>query len=202
MEQDSEKLEKIRARMYKPTTDSDLMYMLGNRVTIITYDQIKNYETLDQLLQPYQTVIILYPAPSKDEDKPTKQGHWCCLFVIPGTNILEYFDPYGTFVDDNVKLFNEYDQGVLHGRRPMEPDLINLILESKYADSVHWNDTQFQSTRINTAVCGLWCVVRIKNNNLTEEEFERQFLDYPEKMGILPDIAVAATICNAFPEMA
>lgn len=192
----TKELDKYRNRMFNPTSKSDLMYMLGDAVKIIKYDEIKNFSTLKELLDPFQTVIILYPNANDSE-----VGHWCCLFLMPGTNFLQFFDSYGCFLDEKVGDFNEKDVKVqMHQKTKIEPKLLELILASDYADTTFWNDYPFQSNKIPTASCGLWCVVRIKNNRLNEEEFRALYLDAPEKQDILPDLLVATVICEMYPE--
>ena len=81
MEQGASTLDKYRARMYKPTSRKDLYYMLDDAVKIVTYDELNSFNSLDELLEPYQSVIILYPGET-DPDV----GHWVALFAIPGSD--------------------------------------------------------------------------------------------------------------------
>lgn len=190
-------LEKYRNRMLRPTSKKDLLYMLGDAVKIIKYEEIENFATLKDLLDPFQAVILLY-ANANDEEV----GHWACIFVMPGTNILQYFDSYGCYIDDKIRTFNEADEKVLmHEQKRIEPKLVNLILESPYADSVYWNEYAFQTNSIATSTCGCWCVLRLKNNHLDEEGFKKVYLDLPTKQNILPDLLVATIICDTYPEM-
>lgn len=184
-------------RMLKPTSKADLSYMLGDAIKIIKYHELENFSSLKDLLDPYQAVILLYPNANEQE-----VGHWCCLFQMPGSNILQYFDSYGCFIDDKVKIFNQTDGKVLmHEMNRISPTLLKLILDSPYADSTYWNEYQFQSNDIATSTCGLWVVLRLKNNHLNEEGFKKQFLDLPKSEGTLPDLLVAALICKMFPEL-
>lgn len=195
-----EELAKIESRTLRPTSDADLMYMLGDAIKIVVYDQIKNFKTLDELLSPFGAVIILYPNPSHTASD-SKVGHWCTLFQSPGTNVIQFFDSYGCFLDDKVKNFNENDTRVrMHQKTKIEPALIELILASPYADTTNWNDYPFQSTTTSTASCGLWCVCRLKFNHLDEEGFKALFLDAPKKAGREPDDLVAELIRMWYPE--
>ena len=188
-----DKLEKYRARMYEPTSRSDLEYMLNNKVNIFTYDELKNIRTFEDLMSPYQCSIILYPNAGDPNI-----GHWCCVFIMPGTDRVEYFDPYGAYIDEPVEA---YDRETLHQRRPLEPLLLDLLSNSPFANKVYWNETPFQSEIINVSTCGLWCVLRIKCNYMTEKEFEKLCFDAPNARGLLPDLVCAATISNMYPEM-
>lgn len=185
-------LEKYRARMYKPTSRNDLMYMLGNKCRIITYDELSNFNSFSELMDPYQCCILLYP----NHDDP-EVGHWCCCFIMPGTNIVQYFDSYGAYIDEPV---GEFNKDAVHERKRIEPKLLELLASSPYADNVWWNETIFQSEDKATTTCGLWTVVRLKNNHLTENEFATLYYDTPVKEGVLPDLLVSAVICKLFPE--
>ena len=57
----------------KPLSDADLETILGSDVKIITYPQLANYKTIEELLpKQYDFVIILLlESPSS--------GHWCAL---------------------------------------------------------------------------------------------------------------------------
>lgn len=194
---DETELDKYRKRMYEPTSKKDIMYMLGNAIKVVPYEEISKYETLEELLQPYNVVGILYPNANNEE-----VGHWCCLFVMPNTQRLQYFDSYGCYIDENIVKFNEEDKRVkTHKMQKIPHALIQLILKSPYADDTYWNDYPLQSDRISSATCGLWCVTRLKNVYLNEEEFARQYYDMPISMGIEPDLAISALICKIYPEM-
>jgi hypothetical protein len=188
-------LEKYRERMYKPTSRSDLQYMLNDKVKIINYDELMKYTTFKDLMDPYQSVIILYP----NADDP-EVGHWCCIFIIPGTNRCEYFDPYGAYIDNPVEEYNE-EMESLHQRRRIEPKLLELLIDSPYGDNCWWNETPFQSIDIASQVCGLWCAYRLKNNHLTEKDFKRLYFDTPTSQGIVPDMLIAALTCDQYPDL-
>ncbi len=195
-------LVKYRERMYKPTSRSDILHMLGNAVKVMAYEQIEGYSSLEDLLAPHNTVVLLYPNPQVDVNDDNAVGHWVCCFVIPGSDMLIYYDSFGCGIDAKVEEYNEEDINVrIHQRNRISPHLVKLILASPYADTTYWNHYPMQSDEVATATCGLWCVVRIKNNHLKEDSFKKVFLDIPLEAGILPDLLVSAMICNTYPEM-
>lgn len=194
----SEELEKIRSLMFRPTSRNDLLCMLDHKVNIVTYDQLQSYDTFEQLMDPYNCCIILYPSPT-DPDV----GHWCCVFVMPGQGgHVEFFDSYGSFVDEVAV---EYS----NTRRKQIPNkLSELLVESPYADKVWWNETPFQSdpedpdspSGLSTATCGFWCVVRLKCNSYNENAFKKLYYDLPLENGLIPDQLVCAVIHMLYPE--
>lgn len=195
METPSE-LEKIRARMYAPTSKKDLEHMLNGKSRIVVYDQLNDYTSFKDLIEPYQSLIILYP----NADDP-EIGHWTCIFVIPGTDRVEYFDSYGAYIDEPVGEYNK-DKKALHDPQRIEPRLLELLAASPYADNLYFNETPFQSEDHASQTCGLWVVLRLKNNYLKEEAFEKEYFDIPTNAGVLPDLLAAAMILEMYPEMA
>jgi len=191
-----EEMEKYRRRYMAPTSRKDIKHMLDGKVTVIEYTDLERYGTIEELLAPYMNVVILYPNPPPDNEV----GHWCCLFTNTGTDRLEFFDSYGCYIDDKI---GEYDEGVdrMHAPHKIEPKLLELIINSKYANNMHYNDVEYQSNHIATSTCGLWCVLRLKNKHHNEEWFEETYQKIPVASGILPDLLVAKMICEMYPEM-
>ena len=195
----SSEMDKIRQRMIAPTNKNDLLYMLDNKVRVINYEQIEPFESLEQLLNPYQAAIILSPN-AEGYGTGEEVGHWTCLFVMPGTNILHYFDSYGNAVDEPIERFNKQEEQ-MHEQTRIHPKLLQLIESSPFAKKFQWNHTDFQSNKIATSTCGLWCVVRLKNNHLGDNDFTKLYLDMPLSEGILPDFSVSKVILDLYPEL-
>lgn len=189
---------KCEKLMYEPTSSRDLLDMLDNKVNIVTYDELKNIQSFQQLMEPYQSAIILYPNYADPNI-----GHWICVFVQPGMNRVQYFDSYGCFIDDPILEFNKdvkKDDTIQYPstRNKLEPLLVKLLLDSPYKDSVYFNETPFQDLDKGTSTCGLWCVIRIKENHMSENEFKKLYYDYPLEHDILPDILITGVIYNLF----
>jgi hypothetical protein len=185
---------KVKERMYKPVSGSEIMMMLDNKVKILSYKDLESIKTLDGLLEPYQSVVLLYPIADNGD-----LGHWTALFVNNGTERLEFFDSYGCYIDDKV---GQYNQDIEDKRTKIEPYLLKLILESKYADNIHYNDEPYQ-THIDSkiATCGLWSTIRLKCKHLIDKEFSKLYYDYPIERGILPDLVVSGVIIDMYPNM-
>jgi hypothetical protein len=195
IERASQTINKIRARMYTPTSRKDIEYMLGGQVRVIAYDELDNFNTIEELLYPYMSVVILYPnGPQGDV------GHWTCCFTSIGSDRLEYFDSYACFIDSKIEEYNNGDDR-FHRPQPIYPRLLELILNSHYAHNMHYNEYEFQSANIATACCGLWCVVRLKSKHLNENMFRKLWLDLPVAGKVLPDFLVSYMTCKWFPEM-
>lgn len=187
------KLDKYRKLMYAPTSRDNLLYMLDGRTNVYTYDELKDINSLEQLLSPYGSAILLYPNSNSD------MGHWTCIFNMPGTGRIEFFDSYGGYIDDMIGEYNE-DMKVLRRPKRIEPKLLELMIASPYED-FHYNEVPYQSDKIASNCCGLWTVMRLKNNMLTDDQFRKEFYDLPTSLNLLPDLFVSQLIYKLYPEL-
>jgi len=196
----SDKFAKLKFMMMQPTSMSDLRYLLNDKVNVVKYSDLDNYKSIDEVLGPYMCSCILYPGPPDLTDV----GHWCALFCNSGVgNRLEFFDSYGCYIDQKIELYNDDVDNIdtMHPPTKIEPKLLELIINSRFADNMHYNDTPYQSEDVATAVCGLWCVMRIKNKHLNDNGFRKLFYDLPVSHRIPPDLLVTTIVCNLFPEL-
>lgn len=196
-------IDTYKRRMYRPTSKKDLEYMLSGKCKIILYSELDQYNAIDELLNPFGCCIILYPSPT-DEDI----GHWTCTFRVPGADDLdqelkyEYFDSYGCTIDDPIEKYNK-TKTMLHKRGRIEPKLLKLMAEANHEGKyLNYNETPFQSNEFETSTCGLWCVMRLKENHLNEDHFRGEYYELPKGMDLEPDFFISAKICKLYPEMA
>lgn len=192
-----ESLEDDRKRMFTPTRREDLLFMLDNKCRCVIYNEIEQFKTLDELLEPYGCVIILYP-----NYPDSNMGHWCCLFTNNSGTYLEFFDSYGAYIDDKIAEYDELQENDTRMHKPtkIEPTLLKLILESKHKN-VHFNDTPYQLDDIDTCTCGLWVVLRLKTKQYNEVAFRKMAFDLPISQGVDPDLMVSELTCHLYPEL-
>lgn len=204
-----DKLEVYRERMFKPTSKTDIQHMLGKSINIVDYNTLSTYNDIEDLLGPNRAFVILYPNPGTINETAFV-GHWTCCFVRPNTEELQYYDSYGCVPDKNVHNFNNEDEKVAAGlMRPINTHLLDLMLKSKYAHNTRFSEYPMQAMSLMSpsgefkqpATCGLWVAMRLKNNNLDENEFYREWYEAPRAQGIVPDLIVAAMTCSMYPEM-
>lgn len=140
----------------------DIMKLLENKINLVLYPDISKYDTIDDLLGKYGACVILYMSAKNF-------GHWCCIFKLC-PHKLEFFDPYGTFVDDelvNIPKKFRIESGQEY------PYLSHLMYESPY--KLTYNQYKFQKTGKGINTCGRWCVLRLKLRNMCLEEFQEYF---------------------------
>lgn len=148
--------------MNRPLSYDDISYILQGQANIILYEQIHNFKTMDDLLGPTKACVILFQTRS-----PT-QGHWCCIFLRKKS--LEFFDPYGTIYDDNLKKINSKLRRTTYQDYPY---LTKLSCDSKY--KLEYNEWQFQRYSKNIQTCGYHCCTRIIFKHLTLNQYKKIF---------------------------
>ena len=148
--------------------DDDIMNICDNKVKIISYEDLHGYNTIDELLEPYGAVIILYQA--------TKQiGHWVAVIKHERTRssqnrTIEVFGSYGLKIDEQLQ-FSTYNMQ-LHGGTA-EPHLTNLIDASGYKKI--YNHTQLQSYNNQIATCGRYASLRVRFRDMPMDSFVKLF---------------------------
>lgn len=143
----------------------------------IKFADIKNFETLDQLMTGDNgridpMLLIMYASEEYF-------GHWVGLTIDQGRKRVNYFNSYGSNIDEAIDYIPRHYK-VKSGQT--YPDLLNLLYEQdKY--QVHWNDVQLQSYDPKIQTCGRWTgyfMNRTASNEgevapSTLEEFVRTF---------------------------
>lgn len=149
--------------MSKALSDEDLHKICGDDVKIIKYPDIIQYNTIDELLQPYNKVIILYEfAPN--------YGHWVSLMKHKN-NVIEHWDSYGLKVDDEMKFIKK----MTTKKKYITPHLTKLLYESPY--EILFNEFKLQSENPKIATCGRWGAFRLVMMKYSLEEFAYIFLN-------------------------
>ena len=144
-------------------SNTDIENILDGKVNIVVYPELTDYDTIDELLGPYGSCIMLY------ETKPS-YGHWCCINKI-NHNTVEFFDPYSSYPDDNLdhittKFRKESNQ--------FFPYLTLLLYNSGY--NIDYNEFQFQKHANDIKSCGRWCCLRVMLKYLPLQEFAQIFM--------------------------
>lgn len=142
-------------------SDLDLLKLVRGKSNVVLYSDINQYNNIDEMIYPYNSAFILY------ETKP-KWGHWCVIFKRGNT--LEFFDPYGTYIDDELKHIDEYFRNESNQNYPY---LTRLLFESPY--DIEYNEHKFQKKGNNIRTCGRWCACRLLLKDLSLEEFCKLF---------------------------
>jgi hypothetical protein len=139
---------------------ADLKRITDNKANIISYEDLENVKHLSQILHPHGAVIILY-------ETKEKFGHWVCLLEDEkDPSILEFFDPYGLSIDEELK-FSELHLRQHQGK--ITPHLTALVNTGGY--NVKSNKRQLQKFLHHTNTCGRWIGMRVRLREKTLDEF-------------------------------
>jgi len=129
------------------------------RTNLMTFRDIKNATSLNEILGPYKSCVILYE--NKDGS-----GHWCVIFEV-NKDLVEFFDPYGYMIDSQLKYISDsYKKktGLVH------TFLINLILKSNYK-YIEYNNYPLQELKNGINTCGRHVLTRLFNRRLKLDDY-------------------------------
>ena len=153
---------------------NDILKVFDGKIKIVVYSDLPQYKNIDQLLDPYGRVIILY------ETNDIDNGHYTCLFR--NDKGINYFDPYGMYLEKPLDYFGD---GVRELTGSDENFLNRLLYQDKY--KVYYNNHRLQELKSGISTCGRWCIVRMIYPNIDEDEFYRIFKSASDDSGISMD---------------
>lgn len=161
-------------------SDRDLK-RLNPRTKIIVYEDVKRYKTIDHLLHPYDSAIILY------EWKRTKNystGHYITVNRV-NDGIIEHFDSYAIKPDDELKQINDMPESFKKMTGQDQKYLLNLYARSN--SPISYNHYALQSLSDNISTCGRYCVLRSLYRHMPLDEFAKLFIgkrDSPDVIAV------------------
>jgi hypothetical protein len=141
-----------------PLSGEDIMRICDEKVKVMLYEDLADYTDIDQVLEPHDAVVILY--------RTTQDfGHWVALLKT-GERQLEFYDPYGLKVDEELKLSDFHtriheDTEVFH--------LTHLIQNSGYR--VKSNKERLQQKLEDVNTCGRYASMRVRLREFSMKRF-------------------------------
>lgn len=163
-----------------PLSSQDIRDSMDEKVKVIRYGELSEYNNIDDLLYPYNNVAILY------QTKPN-YGHWTCIFKRKvkrgekgyrrGTNEeIEFFDPYGIMLDDELE-FIPYQFRVESNQ--VNKYLTHLLMKSKYPINI--NNIPFQQLKDGVNSCGRHVCLRMLLKNMSLKDYTKIFMSGNQK---------------------
>jgi hypothetical protein len=140
-------------------SDSDIRTALDDRLNLITYEDLEQYNSIDDVLGEHGACIILY-------QRERFEGHWTCLWRSNKNNVLWFYDPMGIEMDTEVKL-SKFQLRVHNGQEVLH--LTHLIEQSNYTVISNTFEHQKNARTINT--CGRHCVTRLLFRELNPTQY-------------------------------
>jgi hypothetical protein len=153
----------LKAENYE-LSDEDLMRITDNKTKILLYSDLEQVNDIDEILEPYGCCIILYQLEAN-------VGHWCCV-MKHNNQTLEFFDPYGLEIDEELK-YSKYNLRKHNGE--VVPHLTALIEKSNY--NVNSNKVKLQEFKEHVNTCGRWVGMRIRFKDISIKKFIDLFTD-------------------------
>jgi hypothetical protein len=164
-------------------SNRNIIQMMDGRVKIVMYSELHKYKSIDQLLQPYNKVVLLF-------EWKEKYGHWAALFK-PNDHTVSFFNSYDGYPDDALLNISKQFRKEHYEDYPY---LSQLLLNSPY--ELTYNDNIYQSKKANISTCGRWCTVRLILSYLDDDEFHNFIKTTTKKYKITGDQLV--TILTSF----
>ncbi len=179
----------LNKELHRSLSSNDIKKLLNLKVKILLYPDIVDYHNIDDLLKPYDCVVILY---MHNKIKNGYYGHWCCIFKIDNENI-EFFDPYGIFPDDqldfSISTYFRIENGLQY------PLLTYLLFYTGSKYKLSYNEYKFQGNDV--ATCGRHCAVRLLNKHLSLKEYKKKMDSYKKNYDIIVTI-ITNNILNRY----
>lgn len=151
----------------KSFSGRDIVEFLGGKCNLLTYPELTNFDNIFDAMGEHKALVLLYMT--KDN-----YGHWVCLFEHPNGKI-EFFDSYGTIIDDQLKKISSNFRKVSNQEYP---HLTYLLYKSKRP--VEYNHTPLQKkykSKIDTvATCGRHVCVRLASREIPLKQYVKTLL--------------------------
>lgn len=141
-------------------SNNEVMKLVNGKANLIQYSELAKVSNIDEILKPYGACIILFLTRKN-------YGHWTCLFKVKPDE-LEFFDPYGLFIDDELNFkMPEYFR---KKSNQDYPHLTWLLYNSPY--KISYNEHKFQKKMKGVATCGRHTAMRLILRYLTLEQYK------------------------------
>ena len=147
---------------------------------VITYNKVKNFKTIDQMLGKDGCCVLLYL--SKEG-----YGHYVSVFKR-GKSIIEVFDSYKDMKpDQELKYVSKEENEKFHQDNPY---LTALLYTS--GKQIHYNNYAMQKMDNNISTCGRWAIVRILHRDKSIDAFNKWIKSECAKWKMTPDELVTS----------
>jgi len=144
-----------------PLSGSQLRDLTNGKSNIMRYEELMEYDNIEDVLEPHGAVILLYQTEDRDF------GHWAALFKDPNRkDVLIFYDSLGIGLDEELK-FSKYNQKNMDGR--IVKHLTDLIANSNYR--VDNNKVRLQENIKDVSTCGRYAGLRVLLRHLSNRQY-------------------------------
>lgn len=154
-----------------PLNTDEINILANEELNHITYSELHDINDIMDIFKNSNGCLLLYE--SKDN-----YGHWVLLIYHPDRDIIEFFDPYAMFPDDELDFI---PKNFRKKNDMLYPHLTALLLDSN--KQIEYNDTQLQKLDDKIKTCGRWCGVRYRMQIIPIDDFGKMFSSFenPDK---------------------
>jgi hypothetical protein len=153
----------------------EVLKLCDGKARLVVYEELYNFKTLDELLHPWGSVILLYEY--KRDGEGSSYGHYVCLNVVPdekGGTTVEHFDSLGYKPDEELFKIGISPDFAVKSRQDKQY-LLRLLINSGYP--ISYNEYHLQEDKKGINTCGRWCGVRVFLKNLSLDTFAGLFMN-------------------------
>lgn len=178
---------KIKSDMAIALSGEQIQKLLPYNVRVFRYPEIKDFDNVDRLLEPYGAAVILF-----DTSKlPTGQhmGHWTALmrtFDDDRNSSINFFDSYGFIPDDEKKYIDKQYMNVVG----MTDNYLTKLLwdsKKKYDDVIEYNEVKLQKMNKDISTCGRHVAMRLIMKDISMNEYQDFMRSLVKKYKKTPD---------------
>lgn len=152
----------------KNELDFNDLRKINKNVKVIEYPQLSKYTSMTQILPKHNDCCVLY-----FETVSQTQGHYQCMWRQNDT--FHFWDSYGLRVSGDKSYIEKTTLIKLNEFQPYLPRIIDNDLRNGF--QWFYNQIDYQSWKQNVATCGKWTSIRLKNRDMTEEQFYNYILN-------------------------
>ena len=143
-------------------TNTDIKKILGKRINIIPYPELKKYSSFDSCFQNNGCFVLFF------ETTNSSTGHWQCVFKTSDDSY-QFWDSYGLKPSGDKNYIQKNILVELDEIKPYLPNLINY--ELKNGSNVIFNANDYQSWKNDVSTCGRHVCSRLLYKNLNEKQY-------------------------------
>lgn len=152
----------LKELIYYSLSDRDILDYFDNKINIFKYNELKNFDNIDDVLGKYRRCIILF-------ENKANSGHWCALLEIKtkkGKAIL-FHDPYGLIPTDEMHYIPKSFEKISDQKKEY---LLRLLYDQPL--QVRYSQFRLQKLASEVNTCGRHCIVRCEYPQYDEYEFD------------------------------
>ena len=156
-------------------SNTDIFKIIG-KSTVIKYPDLANKKSIFECFDSRNRCVLFF------ETVAGGVGHWECLFYIPSTKTIHFFDSYGIKQDGAEKFINQNTAVNLKENKPYLTNLINDAVSKGY--KYEYNIHDYQQWKGDVETCGKHVSNRLLNMNMDNDEYYNYMVSMKQKLGV------------------